>query len=175
MSLSDKFQTAVNFMLKNEGGLVNNKNDPGGLTKYGVTLKSAEDFNKDGVIDEKDIQYLTFELAVDFYYRHYWKDYNLEKLPDLLAKKVFDTGVNIGMTKAIKILQNCIADLASHSLMMCDGFIGDRTLSVIKGIELMKIIREFILRLKEHYTMLSEHNPKLKTFIKGWFRRADRL
>lgn len=55
---SDKFKHAVQVVLKHEGGFVNDKNDRGGATKAGISLRFLQkeniDINNDGKIDEQD-------------------------------------------------------------------------------------------------------------------------
>ncbi|MBR1734340.1 MAG: hypothetical protein IJ730_02670, partial [Alphaproteobacteria bacterium] len=42
---SEKFKKAFNYMLKNEGGYVNDPADPGKETKYGISKRSYPNLN----------------------------------------------------------------------------------------------------------------------------------
>ena len=63
-------------LFSEEGGLSNDPRDPGGLTNYGVTLKTAIalgfDPNKDGVVNALDIRNLTKPQAEIFYRLEFW-------------------------------------------------------------------------------------------------------
>ena len=55
-------------ILKAEGGFVNDPDDPGGPTNYGVTMKTlrrlGHDFNQDGRVDISDLKQLSSTQAV---------------------------------------------------------------------------------------------------------------
>ena len=60
-------------ILKAEGGFVNDPDDPGGPTNYGVTLKTLRRlghyFNQDGRVDIADLKQLSATQAVQILYR----------------------------------------------------------------------------------------------------------
>ena len=65
------FEKAVEFVLRMEGGYVNDPKDPGGETNFGIAKKSYP-----GV----DIKNLTEEQAEEIYKRDYWEKYNIGEL-----------------------------------------------------------------------------------------------
>jgi lysozyme family protein len=92
-NMSDKI---LAFIIRvNEGGsqIVNDPNDPGGLTKYGI----AQKFHP-GV----DVKNLTLLQAVDIYKKKY-----LSKLPTILDPQmlyqVLDMAINAGVKTAINL------------------------------------------------------------------------
>ena len=70
------FDTAVEFVLKNEGGLVENENDAGGITNFGISLrflKSLDDvkLKKYGIFippDAESVRELSLEQARAIYF-----------------------------------------------------------------------------------------------------------
>ena len=82
---------ALRFTLKWEGGYVNNPNDPGGETNYGISKKAHP---------ELDIKNLTPNQAYKVYEESYWKPAGCESLPLCEAVAVFDTAVNCGVSRA---------------------------------------------------------------------------
>ena len=60
-------------ILKAEGGFVNDPDDPGGPTNYGVTLKALKrlghDLNQDGRVDIADLKQLSATQGFKFLYR----------------------------------------------------------------------------------------------------------
>jgi lysozyme family protein len=85
------FEKAMEFLLKWEGGYVNDPRDPGGETKYGISKRSHPNV---------DIANLTVEQATAIYKRDYWDALNLDALPPCFGIAVFDAAVNCGKAKA---------------------------------------------------------------------------
>ena len=59
-----------------EGGYVNDPDDPGGATNFGVTIHTMRrlemDLDGDGDVDPADVRALNREQAVDIFHRHYY-------------------------------------------------------------------------------------------------------
>lgn len=79
------------FILKWEGGYVNDPHDPGGETKYGISKKAYPDL---------DIRNLSNEDIYDIYWRDYWDKTGCEELEWQMAYVIMDTAVNLGVSKA---------------------------------------------------------------------------
>lgn len=77
------FETALTFTLQWEGGYVNDPDDPGGETNFGIAKRSHP---------HEDIKNLTRERAAEIYKEGYW----FEGLAEPLASAAFDTAVNVG-------------------------------------------------------------------------------
>lgn len=95
-----------------EGGYVNDPDDPGGATKYGVTLATMRrlglDLTRDGRVDLGDLKALTRDEAARVFLEHYFRKPGLGDLPQALHASLFDMYVNAG-TNAVKILQRLIS------------------------------------------------------------------
>lgn len=89
------FEKALKFVLKWEGGYSNDKNDPGGETKYGISKRSYP---------ELDISKLTLKQAEEIYYQNYWLKCGCNELPYPFDILVFDTAVNMGKRRALEFL-----------------------------------------------------------------------
>ena len=90
------FDSAVAFVLKEEGGYVNNPNDPGGETNFGISKRAYP---------EVDIAGLTADTAAEIYRRDYWdKLGDMEGLPAGLALLALDCAVNQGVGRARRFL-----------------------------------------------------------------------
>ena len=68
-----------------EGGYVNDPDDPGGATKYGVTIHTMRrlglDLTGDGVVGVADVQALRRDQAVDIFIQHYFQRPRIAELP----------------------------------------------------------------------------------------------
>ena len=98
-------------ILKAEGGFVNDPDDPGGPTNYGVTLKTLKrlghDLNQDGRVDIADLIQLSSTQAVQIFVQDYFFKPQIDQLPHMLPAPVFDMYVNAG-SHAINVLQRTL-------------------------------------------------------------------
>ena len=74
-----KFDDIIDIVIKHEGGYVNDPNDLGGETKYGITKRFYPDVG---------IKNLTVEEAKQIYYDDYWVKNKVPQMPDKL-KHIF--------------------------------------------------------------------------------------
>lgn len=178
MCNNETFLKAFCYVLKNEGGYVDDPDDSGGATKYGISLQFLKncfkngsiyaDINSDGKIDKNDIIEMDLGKARYLYYQEFWTSVN--SIPDDdIAIKVFDTAVNIGTGNAIKLLQKALG-------VEKDGILGPITINAIKKGNKNKILMDFVEALSCHYYKIAFWNrPKSEKYIRGWIARAKRL
>ena len=153
------FDKAVEVILKHEGGYVNDPVDPGGETNMGISKKAYPYLN---------IKELTKKDAKDIYFKDYWLKAKCSKLPEELRMIYFDMVVNMGKSRAVKILQKAIT--AKGVKTAVDGGIGPQTISnaLKSGLEPDRL-RSY--RVK-YYADLISRKPKLEKYWFGWYRRA---
>ena len=107
------FDLAIERVLGHEGGYVNDPDDPGGETKYGISKRAYPNEN---------ISALTLDRAKELYRRDYWQPLRCEEMPWPLSMLVFDCGVNQGNQVAAKTLQKALG-------VAQDGSLGNVTMS----------------------------------------------
>ena len=147
-------------VLEHEGGYVNDPDDPGGETKYGIAKRSHP---------EVDIKNLTLQGAMDIYERLYWKPCKAELLLPELRECYFDGVVNMGQGRMVKVLQRaCNNKNRKGSKIAVDGRIGRMTLKASENLENERL-RAFRLL---YYAELIKKNPVLEKYYYGWFRRV---
>ena len=151
------FDDIIEVVLHHEGGYVNDPDDPGGETNFGIAKRSHPDV---------DIANLTKEGAKEIYKEHYWDRNKVESLSEDLRHIYFDMCVNQGRSRAVKILQK--AANAKGADLVVDGGMGPKTIAAMKGVELQRV-RAY--RVK-YYADLVTRKPDLEKFYFGWFRRA---
>ena len=152
-----EFNDIIEVVLHHEGGYVNDPDDPGGETNFGIAKRSHPDV---------DIANLTKDSAKEIYKEHYWDRNKVEDLPEDLRHIYFDMCVNQGRGRAVKIMQR--AANAKGADLVVDGGMGPKTIAAMDGVELQRV-RAY--RVK-YYADLVTRKPDLEKFYFGWFRRA---
>ena len=150
------FSQAIPAVLDNEGGLSNDPMDAGGLTNFGISQRQYPDV---------DIRNLTREAASAIYERDYWPPF-AKIASQRVATKLFDTAVNIGLSKCVRLAQLAVGAIEVGPIV-ADGIIGEQTVAAINAADEEKLIDEFKARLSKYYCELNQ--PE---FILGWLRRA---
>ena len=103
--MNDLFKTALQFVLKWEGGYVNNENDKGGATNYGITQNTYNGWLSSQGLSYKDVRYLTREEVEKIYYKNYWLKAGCEKMSPKFALLAFDTAVNMGVSRVNQFMK----------------------------------------------------------------------
>lgn len=150
----DIFKTALELILKHEGGYVNHPDDPGGETKYGISKRAYPDV---------DIKGLTVEEAGEIYYKDYWCKVGCDDLPEPVALMVFDAAVNMGIRRASKQLQR-------QAAAKPDGVVGPMTIKAVRNAYRTSgegFLHGLYKRRQDFYESLKTFN----TFGRGWTRR----
>jgi lysozyme family protein len=151
MSESELFEEAVAFVLRAEGGYVDDPRDPGGETNMGISRRAYP---------AEDIQGMTRTRAVEIYRRYYWTACRCDELPGQVAILLFDGAVNQGPIAAIKLLQAEVG-------VVPDGVIGPKTLAAIRSRNHDDLAVRYASRRAVYYAGLTgfEH------YGRGWMLR----
>lgn len=161
--MESNFDAALQHVLKSEGGFVNHKLDPGGMTNLGVTARTWEDWvgHKPS---EKEMRELTPEKVAPFYKRKYWDAIKGDDLPSGVDYCVFDCAVNSGPGRAAKLLQEVVG-------VKPDGGIGPLTLAAVAKKDPVELICQYADKRLQFWQAL----PTFETFGKGWTRRGNEV
>ena len=171
-------------IVRREGGFVNDPDDPGGATNYGVTIHTMRrlglDLTDDGVVDEADVRALSVDQAIDIFVAHYFERPGIETLPPALHASVFDMYVNAG-ANAVKILQRLLCDMGYP--MSVDGAIGPQTAGAAKDAartDAVSLADAYGLARRSYYFRLADRRVASRKYARtragtkgGWIRRAE--
>lgn len=146
---------SIERLLKHEGGYVNHPNDPGGETNFGITIAVARANGYTGAM-----RAMPRDTAVAIYKKIYWDSLRGDQLPPAVAFQVFDAGVNHGVSRAAKWLQQVVGTPQ-------DGKIGPGTLAAVAKKSDAQLTFAFLAVRTQFYTDLGTWN----SFGKGWTRR----
>lgn len=146
------FAEAFAKLVQHEGGFVNDRKDPGGATKFGIS-KAA--------YPNEDIPNMTLARAAELYQRDYWGPAGCDAMPDAMKMQVFDMAVNSGVKTAIRLVQKAIDETV-------DGSLGPRTLTAIQTMPPARLIARFNGQRLAFYAALSTW----PAFGRGWAMRV---
>ncbi len=164
----------INEIIRVEGGYVNDPNDSGGETNFGVTEAVARANGYTGPMVS-----MPREVAFDIYSAKYWdavKGDQLVELSEIVAEEVVDTSVNMGPGRAGKFLQRALNALNNEAKLYqdltVDGAIGPATLSAL-GMYLgsrseIVLARALNCLQGSYYIELAERREKDERFVYGW-------
>lgn len=113
---SSSWETAISALLASEGGYVNHPDDPGGPTKWGITLADAQRFWKGGAT-AGDLRQMPESTARRIYRDRYWNALRCDDLPNGVDFAVFDYGVNSGTGRAGKVLRRVLGLRATSNVI----------------------------------------------------------
>lgn len=172
-------------IVRREGGFVNDPDDPGGATNFGVTIHTMRrlglDLDGDGDIDAADVRRLSLEQAVGIFKRHYFVRPGIAQLPEALQASVFDMQVNAG-NNAGKILQRLVNDSGFGPLRV-DGAIGPKTAAATERCfaamgDLMA--DAYGIARRNYYYAIADRRPASRKYARrrdggkgGWIKRAE--
>ncbi len=171
-------------ILEREGGYVNDPDDPGGATNFGVTIHTMRrlglDLDGDGDVDAADVRRLTKGQARDIFIKHYFHDPGISGLPATLHATVFDMQVNSG-TNAVKILQRLFRKMGFE--VGVDGKIGPQTLRVARAAAEAApdhLADAYGIERRNYYYRIADGRPASRKYARrrdggkgGWIRRAE--
>ena len=167
-----------------EGGFVNDPDDPGGATNWGVTIHTMQrlglDLTGDGQITPEDVRGLTREQAIDIFVKHYFERPGIKALPECLHDSVFDMYVNAG-ANAVKILQLLLKDMGWT--VDVDGVIGPQTRAAAQSAYDSApdhIADAYAIARRNYYFRIADKRPASRKYARtraggkgGWIRRAE--
>ena len=171
-------------IIRREGGYVNDPDDPGGATNFGVTVHTMRrlglDLDGDGDVDASDVRMLDKDRAREIFLKNYFYGPKLDRLPKPLQASVFDMNVNAG-AQAVKLLQKLCNDMGLT--VDVDGKMGPRTIKAAQ--EAMQMAPEHLvdaygIERRNYYYRLADRRPASRKYARttkggkgGWIRRAE--
>ncbi|MEM7296189.1 MAG: holin-associated N-acetylmuramidase [Pseudomonadota bacterium] len=168
-----------------EGGYVNDPDDPGGATNFGVTIHTMRrlglDLDGDGDITAADVRSLTRRQAVDIFVQHYFERPRIGELPEPIQASVFDMYVNAG-GNAVKILQRLLHGFG-HTQLAVDGVLGPQSLAAAEAAYRAApshLADAYGIARRNYYYALADRRPRSRKYARrrdggkgGWIARAE--
>ncbi|MGR3271652.1 peptidoglycan-binding protein [Thalassococcus profundi] len=184
ITADDRVRRIAEEIVAREGGYVNDPDDPGGATNFGVTLGTMQrlglDITGDGRVTEADVRRLSRAQAVQIFTTHYFLRPRIAELPPALHATVFDMYVNAG-ANAVKILQRLLMDMRQE--VAVDGIIGPQTIAATARAQAAApdhLADAYGIARRNYYFALADRRPASRKYARrrdggkgGWIRRAE--
>lgn len=145
------FSRNIDRVLGHEGRYVNDPDDPGGETNWGISKRSYPHVN---------IKELGREDAIAIYYRDFWLKILGDQLSDGASYQLLDSAVNSGVIQSIRFMQRALG-------VADDGIFGPHSQKVLEETPECNFIMLFVSERLDFMTRLKnwpQHG-------KGWARR----
>ena len=140
------FNKALKFILKWEGGYVNNPNDLGGATNKGITQKTYDSWRKGHNLSLQSVRLITDNEVQEIYYNRYWIPAGCAKMTAKFAVVCFDTAINMGVSRVSEFL---------------------------KAANYLDVDKFLTAREKKYKEFANYGNQRI--FLKGWLNRLNAL
>ncbi len=171
-------------IIAREGGYVNDPDDPGGATKFGITIATLRglgiDLDGDGTVTAGDVKRLTHAQARDIIIEHYFRRPQIDALPEALQATVFDMQVNAG-AQAIRLLQRLLGELGEP--VAIDGVIGPQTIGAARRAHEKApdhVVDAYGIARRNYYYALADRRVSSRKYARrrdggkgGWIKRAE--
>ena len=186
------FKISFQKTMANEGGYTKDPNDAGGETYAGISRVYNPNWNGWKIIDSLktkpnfpkslDSDTTLHEEICNFYQQQYWDVNRLTEVKSQkIADEMFDTGVNLGVKRASKFLQEALNYLnrngQSYPDLVVDGVIGKASLDALDYI-IQHSDEEILLKIMNvlqgmHYLNYMKQSPTQEKYTRGWFSRVS--
>jgi lysozyme family protein len=148
------FDECFRFIVSVEGGLSEDPQDKGGITKYGISLKSYPHLGETG------IRNLTLAQAKKIYKTDFWNKGMCPLIPMDFRLMLFDAYVNLGVTQGIRLAQKVLK-------IKVDGDFGPQTKKALNEVDTESFINDFFVERALFYTQLNDFSR----YGRGWIKR----
>jgi len=182
--MDDLKQKVIDAIIEREGGYVDDPQDSGGRTKFGITQRVARAHGY-----KKEMRHFPRAMAEEIYAKKYWDSLCLDSVvvfSESVAEELADTAVNMGVGRAARFLQRSLNVLNDrerrYADVRVDGQIGPKTMAALRayflqrGTEGEAVLYTMLNALQgAFYVTLAERREKDQRFVWGWYKNRVRM
>lgn len=161
--MKGNLENAIKLTFGSEGGYVDHPLDPGGPTKFGITLATLANYRHTEVT-AADVKALGLSEAAAILDMQYWRKIWGDDLPRGVDYAMFDYAVNSGPAQAVKAAQKILG-------MDRDGIMGAFTLNALRTMDPELFIASYMAARLDFLKGLSTWS----TFGHGWSARVEHV
>ncbi len=170
-----RFKKISKIILNHEGGIVDHKNDKGGLTNRGIAWPTWQKYAKEDLGVEptvENLKALTESQAEVIYLKRFWEPKGFCQFrDDRIALMTYDWTITSGgaVTQIQKMLNSKYGAGVGE-----DGGLGPNTIKAINAIQDQDQLLQDIAEIRrKYYRMLVDNDSSQVVFLKGWLGRVD--
>ena len=168
------FDRSLAFVLKMEGGYVNDPVDSGGATNFGVTTKNYDKWRADQGLGVLPVNLISVDEVRVIYRTQYWQKARCDDLPWPVCLAHFDGLVQHRPRVASEVLQRATNYVAREPLRI-DGMVGPMTLEAARRQDPKMLVRSLVIERLFVYSKILERNRTQVKFLKLWRPRMQKL
>lgn len=161
------------YILKWEGGFVNDPADLGGATNKGVTIATwrriGYDKDGDGDIDVDDLRLLTDRDVRDRVLKpHYWDRWRADEIRSQSVANILVDWVWGSGAYGIKIPQRVLG-------VTVDGVVGPKTIAAVNAQDPRQLFERIKQERRDFIERICVTRPTNRRFKKGWLNRLESM
>lgn len=164
-----RFETSLRFVLKWEGSrFTNDPDDHGGATRYGIIQREYDRYRDRRHLQIRSVELISLDEVRDIYRREYWDAVQGDRMPLSLDLVMFDSGVLMGVGRAIRILQQSLKIAVS-------GDLDKSTFDALGTADIDALVVDFLNNREGRLRGIVEKDQTQAKFLKGWLNRLNDL
>lgn len=163
-----KYENIVPYILRWEGGFVNDPDDSGGATNLGVTIATFRAYYGKQKTTE-DLIHMTMGQWEHIFKTGYWDKILGDGIrSQSVANIIVDWCWMSGVKRVIKKVQKLLG-------VKADGIFGPKTLEALNSVNPSTMFLCIKSARVDYYKEIVGLNPKNRKFLKGWLNRLNAL
>lgn len=184
---ADIYDKAFEFAMKWEGGLSDDADDHGGITKYGVSIELLKDLERTDAgktfllgigaklpVSRETIRSLTLYQSKEVFRKYFYSAPGFDRFNWRVAWCLFDAAMNCGVKQSVKFAQRGYnANIGYATPLVDDGVIGPNTSTALKIATSDKAVSSMLDAREDFYRSIAKGSQA--KFLKGWLNRTNDL
>jgi lysozyme family protein len=162
------YEKALRFVLRWEGGFVDDPADRGGRTNRGVTQRTYDSWRSRQGQPPRDVKDIEESEVSKIYEGDYWIPPRCDVLATPIDLVGFDTAVNMGVRRSVRILQTVLG-------CGVDGSFGKNTRDAADACDPGSTVVQYCKVREGIYRGIVAKDPTQGKFLKGWMNRLNAL
>jgi len=155
----------VPFILRWEGGFVDDPLDAGGATNKGVTIETFKQvFGQERTVDE--LKHITDDQWLTILKRFYWNRWKADEIDNQSVANILVDWVWASGRWGIVIPQGIID-------VKADGVVGDMTINALNRLNQEELFKKIIIARRTFVAQIVNRRPNQIRFLKGWLNRIN--
>jgi lysozyme family protein len=157
----------IPFILRWEGGFVNDPLDKGGATNKGVTLGTYRQFYGATATVEQ-LKNITVGEWNHIFKSGYWNKWKADEIRSQPVAKILVDWLWLSGSPAIKLPQRLLG-------VAPDGVVGAQTIAAVNTADAKKLFADIMAARVQYINDIIVRTPTNERFRKGWMNRLDAL